>query len=175
MILPHLKIRRLLCARQSFVKSRAPLEDNALVLMEYDNGAFGTLRSSAVNAGSMHNQKLRIIGSKASIEWWDERPNQLSYEVQGEPARILERGMGYLQPEALFGDRIAAGHVEGLFEAWANIYCHFGLAMEATDLGETGRLSSLRYPGVKAGVEGVRWVENCVRSANHGGVWVDYE
>jgi len=24
-------------------------------------------------------------------------------------------------------------------------------------------------------VAGVRWVENCVRSANQGGVWVDYE
>ncbi len=76
-ILPHLTIKRLLCARQSFVKSRAPLEDNAMTLMEYDNGAFGTVWCSAVNAGSMHGQKVRIVGSKASIEWWDERPNQL--------------------------------------------------------------------------------------------------
>lgn len=45
-------------------------------------------------------EKVRIVGEKASNEWWDERPNQLSYEVQGEPARILERGMGYLYPEA---------------------------------------------------------------------------
>lgn len=40
---PQLKITRLMCARQSFVKSRAPLEDNAHVLMEYDNGAIGSL------------------------------------------------------------------------------------------------------------------------------------
>jgi len=68
-ILPHLGIKRLLCARQSFVKSRAPLEDNAVTLMEYDNGAFGTVWSSAVNAGSMHSQNVRIVGSKGSIEW----------------------------------------------------------------------------------------------------------
>ena len=36
---PELKIEQLLCARQSFVKSRAPLEDNAFVLMKYNNGA----------------------------------------------------------------------------------------------------------------------------------------
>ena len=42
-ILPHLRIKRLLCARQSFVRSRAPLEDNAITLMEYDSGAFGTV------------------------------------------------------------------------------------------------------------------------------------
>ena len=117
-ILPHSAIKRLLCMRQSFVKSRAPLEDNAVTLMEYDNGAIGTVWSSAVNAGSMHSQKVRIVGSKASIEWWDERPNQLSFEVQGQPARVLERGMGYLDPEALAEDRIGArpsrGTVRGL-------------------------------------------------------------
>ncbi|WP_152048827.1 Gfo/Idh/MocA family protein [Aureimonas psammosilenae] len=174
-ILPHLKVKRLLCARQSFVKSRAPLEDNAVTLMEYDNGAFGTVWSSAVNAGSMHGQKVRIVGSKASIEWWDERPNQLSFEVQGEPARIIERGMPYLHPAALADDRIGAGHPEGLFEAWANLYSRFATAMEATEMGDAERLAGLRYPDVRAGVEGVRWVEACVRSAEAGGVWVDYD
>ena len=31
------------------------------------------------------------------------------------------------------------------------------------------------YPNVDDGVQGVRWVENCVRSADQGAVWVDYE
>ena len=173
-IAPQLKIKRLLCARQSFVRSRAPLEDNAVTLMEYDNGAFGTVWCSAVNAGSMHGQKVRIVGSKASVEWWDERPNQLSFEVQDEPARVLERGMGYLAAEATEDDRIGAGHPEGLFEAWANLYSRFAVAMEATDRGDAERLSKVRYPDIAAGIEGVRWVENCVRSAEAGGVWIDY-
>ena len=174
-IAPHLKIRRLLCARQSFVKSRAPLEDNAVTLMEYENGAFGSVWCSAVNAGSMHGQKVRIVGSKASIEWWDERPNQLSYEVQGEPSRVFERGMPYLAAEARVDDRIGAGHPEGLFEAWSNLYYRFAAAMEATDAGDGRRLATIRYPDVEAGVEGVRWVANCVRSAEQGGIWVDYQ
>lgn len=174
-MLPDLKIKRLMCARQSFVKSRAPLEDNAFTLMEYDSGAVGTVWSSAVNAGSMHGQKIRVIGSKASIEWWDERPNQLSYEIQGQPAQVLERGMGYLYSHALADDRIGAGHPEGLFEAWSNLYYRFAMAMDATDRGDRALLETIRYPDIHAGVEGVRWVENCVRSADKGGVWVDYE
>ena len=86
--------------RQSFIKSRAPLEDNAHIMMQFKDGAVGTLWASAVNAGSMHQQKIRIVGSKASIEWWDEQPNQLRFEVQGEAPRILERGMGYLYQDA---------------------------------------------------------------------------
>lgn len=64
----------------------------------------------------MHGQKIRVIGSKASIEWWDEQPNQLRLQIQGKPAQILERGMGYLYSEALQG----GGHP--VFEAWLNLY-----------------------------------------------------
>ncbi|MEE4892812.1 Gfo/Idh/MocA family oxidoreductase [Pseudomonas alliivorans] len=173
-MLPELKIKRLQCNRQSFVKSRAPLEDNAYTLMEYEGGAMGWLWSSAVNAGSMHGQKVRVIGSRASLEWWDERPNQLSFEVQGQPAQTLERGMGYLHPDALLDDRIGGGHPEGLFEAWSNLYYRFALAMNATARGDAATLQSLRYPGIDAGVEGVRWVQRCVESADQGGIWIDY-
>ncbi|MEE5055648.1 Gfo/Idh/MocA family oxidoreductase [Pseudomonas alliivorans] len=173
-MLPELKIKRLQCNRQSFVKSRAPLEDNAYTLMEYEGGAMGWLWSSAVNAGSMHGQKVRVIGSRASLEWWDERPNQLNFEVQGQPAQTLERGMGYLHPDALLDDRIGGGHPEGLFEAWSNLYYRFALAMNATARGDAATLQSLRYPGIDAGVEGVRWVQRCVESADQGGIWIDY-
>ncbi|SEH83368.1 Predicted dehydrogenase [Halobacillus karajensis] len=172
-MLPEMKIRKLLCTRQSFVKKRAPLEDNAYTLMEYDNGAVGTVWSSCVNAGSMHGQKIRIVGSKASIEWWDEQPNQLRYEIQGKPVQILERGMDYLYPEALRDDRISGGHAEGLFEAWSNLYSRFAKAVDAADSEEP--LENVWYPGIEAGIEGVRWVENCVRSADKGAVWVDYQ
>ncbi len=156
---PQLNITRLMCARQSFVKSRAPLEDNAHVLMEYDNGAVGSLWSSAVNCGSMHGQKVRIVGEKASLEWWDEQPNQLRYEIQGEPVRILERGMDYLDPQARQDDRIGGGHPEGLFEAWSNLYRRFAIAMDAADRRDEALLADFWYPDARAGAFGVRWVE----------------
>lgn len=171
-MMPDMKIKRLMCSRQSFVESRAPLEDNAMTIMEYENGAVGYAWSCCVNAGAMHSQKVRIIGEKASIEWWDERPNQLKYEIQGEPSRILERGMDYLNETALKFDRIGAGHPEGLFESWSNLYTKFAEAMTAADKGED---IDFWYPGAEAGIEGVRWVENCVRSADKGAVWVDYK
>ncbi|ANQ23761.1 oxidoreductase [Vibrio natriegens] len=174
-MLPHMKINRLMCSRQSFIKSRAPLEDNAVTLMEYDNGAIGTVWSSAVNCGSMHGQKIRIVGSKASLEWWDEQPNQMRYEVQGEPVKILERGMPYLFERALEEDRIGGGHPEGLFEAWSNLYRRFAIVMDATDRDDQQTLANTWYPDVHAGVEGVKWVEYCVKSADAGAVWVDYE
>ena len=96
-VLPHMRIERLLCDRQSFIKSRAPLEDNAYVLSHYDNGAVGRLWCSSVNAGNMGSQRYRFVGSKASVEWTDSHPDQLIYEVQGEPGRVMHHGMPYLE------------------------------------------------------------------------------
>ncbi|MEL5380778.1 Gfo/Idh/MocA family oxidoreductase [Serratia ureilytica] len=172
---PQLKIRRLLCSRQSFVPSCAPLEDNAYVLMEYHNGAIGSVWASAVNCGSMHGQKVRIVGEKASLEWWDEQPNQLRFEVQGEPVRILERGMPYLAASALADDRIGGGHAEGLFEAWSNLYRRFALAMDATDRRDAAFLADFWYPDVQAGALGVKWVARCVQSAETDAGWIAFD
>ena len=178
-MIPDLKIEKLMCSRQSFVKSRAPLEDNAFVLMNFSNGAVGNLWASCVNAGSMHQQKIRVVGSEASIEWWDEHPNQLIYAKQGEPVRILDRGMGslYNEDSAVSCDRMGGGHVEGLFEAWANLYSRFGVAMDRVNKGETAKVvtDEIGFPSIYAGAEGVRFIENCVESADNGSVWVDYK
>lgn len=175
-MIPEIKIEKLMCSRQSFIASRAPLEDNAVVLMNFDNGAVGNLWVSAVNAGGIHEQKIRVVGSKASIEWWDEHPNQLVYEVQGQPKQLLDRGHGYLyhDDQAVTSDRIGCGHAEGLFESWSNLYQRYGVAIDAKKRGDK-EAGDIWYPDVNAGLEGVRFIENCVRSSDNGSVWVDYK
>lgn len=176
-LITGLEVKRLSCMRQSFIESRAPLEDNAHVMMEFESGAVGTLWASAVNAGAMHQQKIRIVGEKASIEWWDEHPNQLKYEVQGEAPRVLDRGMGYLynDVDGVASNRIGGGHAEGYFESWANLYHRFALAFQAADNDDQEALANLWYPDVNAGIEGVRLCEKCVESADQNAAWVDYK
>jgi len=72
-------------------------------------------------------------------------------------------------------DRIGGGHPEGLFEAWSNLYRRFAVAMDATDRGDESLLKDHWYPDVHAGLRGVRWVENCVRSADNGASWVEFQ
>ncbi|MCM3650907.1 Gfo/Idh/MocA family protein [Metabacillus litoralis] len=175
LIMPNMKISKLLCDRQSIVGSRAPLEDNAFVLMHYENGAVGRLWTSSVDAGCMDGHRIRIVGSKASLEWWDSKPNELRYEVQGEPAQTLIRAMPYLDESCLADERLGALHQEGLSDAWANIYLKFAVAMDAKNRGDEETLKNLVYPDINAGLEGIRWIENCVRSADAGAAWVEFE
>lgn len=174
-VLPELKIEKLLCDRTAFIATRAPLEDHATVLTHYDNGARGRLWVSSVNAGNMGSQRYRFVGSKASVEWSDSQPNQLNYDVQGEPNQILHHGMPYLEDESLAVDRLGALHSEGLGDSWANIYLWIAQAIDAQMRGDTEFLSNHHYPGIQAGTEGVRWLENCVRSADADAAWVTYE
>ena len=169
-ICPELHIKRLMCTKQSFVEGRQ-LEDNAMSIMEYDNGAIGYIWSSGVNAGEQFGFRIRIVGEKASVAWDAEKPNYLSYEVQGESPRLLGRGNSYLYPEALADDRIGGGHPEGLFEAWSNLYTKFALAIDRCEKGET---IDFWYPDIHAGVLGVKWVDKCVESADKDSAWIAF-
>ncbi|WP_394273142.1 Gfo/Idh/MocA family protein [Butyricicoccus sp.] len=169
-MMPEMNIKRLMCSKQSFVEGRQ-LEDNAMTIMEYDNGAIGYIWSSCVNAGSEFGARFRIVGEKASIAWDVEHPNQLAYEVQGKPQSVMQRGAGYLYPEAVADDRIGGGHPEGLFESWSNLYTRFA---KAIDKNEKGEEIDFWYPDIHAGVLGVKWVEKCAQSGDQGGVWVDF-
>lgn len=176
-MIPDMKIRNLMCTRQAFVEGRE-LEDNAFTIMNLagsenvQDGAQVYCWSSSINCGARHYHKIRIVGSKASLEWDDERPNQMSYEIEGEPVRILERGAGYLYPEARVEDRLLGGHAEGLFEAWSNLYRRFAIAMAGADSSEYG---DFWYPDINAGANGIKWLEKCVESADNGSVWVDFD
>ena len=177
-MIPDMKIDKVLCSKDAFVEGRE-LEDNAFTLMRLNGsehvqeGAKVYCWSSSINCGARHGHVIRVVGSKASIEWDDERPNQMTYEIEGEPVRRLERGAGYLYEEARVEDRIGGGHAEGLFEAWANLYRRFALAIEGMSKGEA-EYGDFWYPNAEAGLAVVKWIEKCVESANNGEVWVKY-
>lgn len=175
MICPQLKLKQVLCDRQSFIKTRAPLEDNAYVLMRYENGAVGRMWASCVNAGDMSSQHIRIVGTKASLEWNDMHPDELRYEVQGQPVQTLIRGMDYLCGDALEYERLGALHYTGLIESWSNLYNRFAVAMDAKNRGDEETLKNLVYPDLAHGIDGIRWINKCVESADKGAVWVDFE
>ena len=165
-----LQIEEVLCSNQSFVEGRT-LEDNSEVLIKFNDGMRGVLWSSAVNTGSTHDLRIRIIGEKASLEWWDEEPNFIRFEEIGKPKCLYGRGSSYLEPEALAEDRIGGGHAEGLFDAWANIYRRFAIAMHAKLDGIPLPEGDFWYPDIYVGRSFVRFVEVCVKSVQEGEVW----
>ena len=85
-----------LCADfTTFVKGRA-LEDDGNILVRYEGGAKGILYASQISTGDENNLNIRIYGTKGSLAWKQEHPNELFFQPKDQPARILRRGNGYL-------------------------------------------------------------------------------
>jgi len=159
-----------ICAEfTTFVKGRM-LEDDANMLVRYKGGAKGVLYASQISVGEENNLSIRVYGTKASLEWHQEEPNDLIVKYSEAPRRILRRGNGYLSDAAKRFTRIPAGHPEAFLEGFANIYLEAARAIDAVINGQPIPLDS-DFPTVKDGVEGMRFVATAVSSAKEGAVW----
>jgi predicted dehydrogenase len=169
-----LRIKSLCANLDSFGEGRV-LDDNAEVLVRYVNGATGVYWSSQVAIGHENGLKVRIFGTKGSIEWEQENPNYLKATLLGEPVRILSRGSGYLYPQAAKLARIPAGHPEGYYEAFANIYSAFIDALLKKKSGRPLGVAELDFPNAGDGISGMKFINKCVESSQKGAVWVSLE
>lgn len=165
-----LELESLSADLSSFVDGRV-LDDNAHVMMRYEGGAKGMLWCSQVATGCENGLRLRIYGEKGGLEWAQENPNYLSYSPLGEPTRRLTRGGPGTGEAAGRATRIPAGHPEGYLEGFANIYTEAATAIRAAQAGSAAP-DDVVYPTVIDGLQGVAFVDACVRSSARNGAWV---
>jgi len=170
--LTGLKIKSLCARLDTFVEGRT-LDDNASIMVEYDSGAKGLYWSSQIAVGHDNGLRVRIYGTKGSIEWSQEDPNYAKVCDLDKPTITISRGRDDLYPHAQGYSRIPAGHPEGYFEAFANIYSTFSDALGKKLAGESLTAEEMDFPGVAEGVQGVRFIEKCVESSQRGSIWVD--
>lgn len=154
---------------QAFVPGRR-VDDNGHILMRYTSGARGMLWCSQVAAGQENGLRLRIYGTKAGIEWEQENPNYLWVTPLGAPRYRLTRGGSGTGEAAARVSRIPAGHPEGYLEGFANIYAEAARAIIARRDGVAVD-SAVKFPGLKEGLEGVAFVDACVRSSAKNAAW----
>jgi len=154
----------------SFVGGRL-LDDNAHVLLRFKGGAKGMIWASQVAPGNENGLKLRVYGSKGGLEWTQADPNYLWYTPFGEPKRLLTRAGAGASPVAARVSRVPSGHPEGYLEGFANIYQEAARAIRAARRRGGKPPKDVIFPTVQDGVEGVAFVEACVKSSKKNGAW----
>jgi len=165
-----LKIESLCADLTTFVKGRK-LDDDGNILVRYRGGAKGVLHASQISVGEENNLNIRVYGTKASLEWHQEHPNELIVKYPDQPRQVLRRGNGYLGEPAARFTRTPGGHPEGYLEAFGNIYQETCRAITALNAGRR-RPVDLDIPGIDEGIAGLAFVEAAVRSSRRGGRWV---
>lgn len=147
-------------------------DDNGHIMLRFDNGARGLMWVSMVAVGNLHGLRIRVYGERGSLEWVQERPDELIVRPLDGPQQILARGAGYLDPAAQRVNRLWPGHPEGFMDAFANIYSDIAEAILARRYGSEIDPLANTFPTVEDGVLGVRFVDAAVESNEQGGRWV---
>lgn len=126
----------------------------------------GTLIVSQAMAGAQCGLRIRVSGTKAGLEWFQEAPETLSYRPIGEPEQMISRGHGAgMHPSTERLVRMKRGHPEALSDAWANLYTELGVAIEAHRLGRSLPPELVAFPTIEDGVHGMYFVDAALRSS----------
>lgn len=166
-----LEIESLHADINTFVPGRE-LEDDANMLVHYSGGARGILYCSQISVGEENGLRIRVYGTKASLEWHQENPNYLSVRTSDGPERIYKRGNDYLSDAAKSNSRLPSGHPEAFIEAFANIYLNAGRTIAAKIAGEEPGELSTDFPTVQDGAIGVHFIHKAIESGKKRD-WVD--
>lgn len=151
----------------TFVNGRR-LDDNVQAMIHYEGGAKASLWSSQIAIGNENNLNLRIYGETGSLEWNQENPNYARYTPLNQPTQILSRGGGALNAAAA---RLPAGHPEGYFEAFAQLYADLAERITARLEEREPAPSSLLLPTCQDGVNGLKFIEAALRSSANQSSW----
>ncbi len=161
-----LKVTELCAELNVFVPGRL-LDDDGAVLLRFEEGVRGVLMASQVATGEENDLKIRVYGELGGLEWSQMNPNSLILKWLKKPVEIYQTGSGFSETLSMANTRITAGHPEGFFEAFANIYRNFSFHLRATINGETPKEEWLDYPGIKDGIRGMQFIDSVVESGNN--------
>jgi len=165
-----LKATELLADLTSFVGQRK-LDDNANILLRFDNGAKGSLWSSQIATGNENALRIRLYGDKAGIDWSQENPNYLSVTTLGGSKEILSRANASIPGAAGYSTRLPAGHPEGFLEAFGTLYKDIAKQLNARKSNRECAPDAMLVPGIADGLRGMQFIEKAVNSNVGGNTW----
>ena len=138
------------------VSKTVKMDNNAKVLIEFDNGAKGMFWTSCTARGGVYGLRIRIFGSKGSLEWVQNDPTYLKFNPSKGAVRILERGFHEASFSKKFS-RIKFGHPEGYLDAFSNIYREFAESLKSK--------KRVFYPNEDDGYETAKFIDACKKSS----------
>ncbi|MEL0119824.1 MAG: Gfo/Idh/MocA family oxidoreductase, partial [Opitutae bacterium] len=99
-----------LCADLSVNIPGRTLDDDGNVLVRFKGGAKGIIYASQISNGDENDLNIRVYGTKQSLEWHQEDPNELIVKDARAPRKVYRRGNGYITGAAAANTRIPFGH-----------------------------------------------------------------
>jgi predicted dehydrogenase len=168
-----LEIEEICAELTTFIPGR-PLDDDGNCLVRFTDGAKGIIYASQISNGDENNLNIRVYGTKGSLEWHQENPNELLFKKADAPVTVARRGNSYLSPITQANTRTPFAHPEAFIEAFANIYRAAAIAIADAIAGRKPPKTGYDFPTVDDGIAGMAFIESVVKSSKLGAKWVKF-
>ena len=142
------------------------VDDNAFMTLRMNNKARGSIWVSSAATGGENGLKIRVYGTKGAVEWLQDEPNILKFTELNHPMKIVTRASNSVSNLSMKSSRVAAGHPEGFFEAFANIYSEFA------DSITSSKKNDYSFPNIEDGVKGTKFMFAAKESSNKNSKWI---
>ena len=140
------------------ISNKIKMDNNAQVMINFNNGAKGMFWTSVMARGGVYGLRIRVFGSKGSLEWVQNDPNYLKFNPSRGAVRLLERGFFNADFSKKFS-RIKFGHPEGYLDAFANIYREFASSLKSN------LKKRYYFPNEDEGLETAKFIDACKKSS----------
>ena len=144
---------------EDYVDQPISTEDYATIILHYENGVRGVLTVSQVSSGRKNRLFYEINGSKSSLSWDSERPNEMWIGQRSGPNQTLMKDPSLLSPEARAVTSYPGGHNEGFPDTFKQLFRSFYGYIATGDFGATPP-----FPTFADGHREVRLCEAVLRS-----------
>lgn len=157
-----------LSAEVSSLSSEISVDDNAFILLRIKNNIRGSIWVSSAATGGENGLKIRVFGNKGGIEWFQDDANNLKFIELNSPTKIITRASNLVSKFSMESSRVAAGHPEGFFEAFANIYTEFADSINAFKKNKKYKNT---FPTIDDGLKGIKFIFAAKNSSNNNSKW----
>ncbi|MBV9282871.1 MAG: Gfo/Idh/MocA family oxidoreductase [Chloroflexi bacterium] len=148
---------------------RMETEDAASILLRLDGGARGAVQVSQVSAGRKNRLAVEVNGSRGSLAWDGERPNELWIGHRDRPNEVLIKDPALLDEAARPHARYPGGHAEGFPDS------HTAINRAIHDYIREGGRASGREPDFPTFADGHREnvIGDCILQSADEERWID--
>ena len=142
-------------------------EDTAVILLRFENGARGAVSISQISAGRKNSLQYEIDGSRSSVAWDSEQPDQVWFGHRERPNEILLKNPALMSPAGRAAAALPGGHVEGFGDTFG---AHFRAIYADVAAGAPAAHPS--YPTFADGHDEML-VNDAIAESARAGHWVD--
>ena len=140
-------------------------EDFGAVLFRMGKRARGTMTASQVSAGRKNHLNIEIYGTKSSVCWDQERPDELWIGQRNSPNQVIVKDPSLLKRGAAEYADLPGGHSEGYDDTFKQIFRRFYQSIVEPQF-------SSEYPQMSDGLRQMRLMEAELKS-HRNRRWVD--